>query len=148
MTKVIVAELSSPLRLTIMEEGEVDLLIRAERLIERDPDQSNGFYDYLRVDRETIVGVRWCPFTSAEYVLERLPDTPLITVEPCGTSRSLNLWFGAQTEFSGALSDDQAFWYNRVLERRDTEEIVMTFGLSNVSEKEIIILSERLGVPK
>ncbi|HEY6850232.1 MAG TPA: hypothetical protein VI320_29000 [Terracidiphilus sp.] len=142
------AEFSSPLRLTIIEETEVDILMRAERMIERDPDQSNGFYDYLRVDPETIVGVRWCPFTSAEFVLDRLPDTPLITLEPLGASRSLNLWFGAQTEISGPLSDDQAFWYNRILERQDTGEILVTFGLSNVSEKEIAVLSERLAVLK
>lgn len=142
--KLLLVRLSVPIRPTILEEKDVDSLIKADLLTERDLDQSNGFYDYLRVDPQTIVGVRWCPFTNAEFVLDRVPSTPLITVESNGRSRSLNVWFGGRTEINGPLSDDQAFWYNRVLEKEDTGEVIVTFGLSNVSESEIGLLNERL----
>ncbi len=112
-----------------MDEAVFNEAVKAKGLKEPDTDQSNGFYDFMRSDTETIVGVRWSPFPNAEFVLGHLPDTPLLTVEPNGILKSLRVWLERPVEFDESISDDQLFWYNRVLVNEVTGELTITFAL-------------------
>lgn len=126
--ELFVVELTSPPRMLNVEEAEIENFAESNGFKEPDPDQSNGFYDYLRVDQDTIVGVRWSPFPQAEFVLDKVPESPLLTITPNGLLRSLRIWRRGPVEFDESISDDQLFWYNRILVGERSGEIMITFA--------------------
>ena len=86
--ELLLVELSSPPRMATVEEADVEAFAESQSFKEADPDQSNGFYDFMWTDPDTVVGVRWSPFPQAEFVLERVPESKFLTIVPNGTLSS------------------------------------------------------------
>jgi hypothetical protein len=129
MMELILVELSSPLKVRTMPEENLEVFADSQGFKEPDADQSNGFYDFMRSDPDTIVGVRWSPFPQAEFVLNRVPDSPLLTIVPNGMLKSLRIWLRGPVEFDDTISDDQLFWNNRIFLKESTGEVMITFAL-------------------
>lgn len=128
----------------IMKEDDIALLFPQSRFEEPDRDQSNGFYDFLRRSEELIVGIRWYPFPTAEYVLNHVKESSLIHADTSGTIKVLTIWLGRQEEFKNEISGDQQFYWNRIFVEKQTTSIAITFGIDRLSRKELDGVEERL----
>jgi len=124
-----VVELGSLPMVSILDESEAERYAKSRGYEEPDPDQSNGFYDYLRTDPDTIVGIRWSPFPQAEFVLEKVPDSKLLKIVPNGILLSLRVWFQEPMNFDESISDDQLFWHNRIFLNASGDKAIITFAL-------------------
>ena len=122
-------ELGPFYKFSALDESEVGTYTRSRGFEEPDPDQSNGFYDYLRTDPDTIVGVRWSPFPQAEFVLDKVPNSKFLKIVPSGMLRSLRIWFQEPVGFDESISDDQLFWYNRIFLNASADTTIITFAL-------------------
>ena len=142
MANILTVRLTTSPRLEIVDELQVRSVFPPERFPEPDLDQSNGFYDFLRPDAHTIVGVRWAPFS--ERVLDNVKQSRLVRVDTNGPTRLLTVWFGRESDFKDEISGDQWFWWNRIFVDHKTKEIAITFGLSGLSDVEVQSIVDRL----
>jgi hypothetical protein len=146
--KLLTVQLTSPPKIMIVDDSEISSVFGAEYFSEPDSDQSNGFYDFLRSDRETILGVRWIPFPQAEYILDRIPKTPLVALNSTGSVKCLMVWLRGESKFDDHISDDQWFWWNRIFINKRTGESVLTFGISDLTSAEIASIVQGLGASR
>src|SRR5271170_7079228 len=98
----------------IVDEVKLQLMLKAKRFQEPTGNESNGFYDYMRKNAKTIVGLRWSPFPEATFVLDKVPQSDFLTMELNGRLISLRIWFYGLQSFDESISDDQLFSYNRI----------------------------------
>ena len=91
-----------------------------------------GFFDWLRINRSTIVGIRVSYFEHQIYnkILIKLP---YIVSTNIGQSMEI-LFTGASYE--PQLSGDQDFTNNYVY-KSENEDYLFTFGLDHLSEEEL-----------
>ncbi len=91
-----------------------------------------GFFDWLRKDKETIIGIRTSFFEHQEYnkFLVNLPY-----VNPTFDNKCMEIMF-EDTSYNFDLSDDQDSTNNYVY-KSDSGEYLFTFGLDNLTEQEL-----------
>jgi hypothetical protein len=115
--------------LAIVDEANIEKIMEANRFQEPTGDESNGFYDYMRTNADTIVGLRWSPFPEATFVLDKVPQSDFLTTAANGRLTSLRVWFSGLRSFDDSISDDQLFSYNRIYVNPQTAGVIITFGL-------------------
>jgi hypothetical protein len=91
-----------------------------------------GFYDWLRSDEFTIVGVRICYFEHQSYneLLKTLPY-----LRPTFGGKCLELLFREEA-YIPELSGDQDFTNNYVFKSKQGD-CLLTFGLDHMTDKEL-----------
>lgn len=90
----------------------------------------HGFYDWLRNDTRMIIGVRFWPFDEAEFLLKVYPNSPRLLIDPSG---AILIFFGPETGYCDAISDDQEFEYSAVYRTRQGEYSI-AFGCSDLNK--------------
>ncbi|WP_343693722.1 hypothetical protein [Chitinophaga sp.] len=92
-----------------------------------------GFFDWLRADLTTIVGIRMCFFSHHKYlsILQSFEYTQVKSENNC-----CELLFD-DSEYFSEISDDQDSTNNFVFESIDKKEYLFTFGLDGLSESEL-----------
>jgi len=126
---LLVVRFGPPATLRLLKDSELENYARSLGFEEPENEQSNGFYDYMRRPQGEVVGVRWSPFTYAEYVLQRVPETANITLVPNGQLTSIRIWFEEPTDFDESISDDQEFCSNRIFLNKSTGDTIVTFAI-------------------
>ena len=96
-----------------------------------------GFFDWLRTNEETIVGIRLNFFDDLNYCNVLINKS---FVKSVFENRSIELMFKGEY-FNYDLSGDQDFTNNYVYESEDGDYI-FTFGLDHLTEDEFISLQE------
>lgn len=96
-----------------------------------------GFFDWLRVDNVTIVGIRICYFDNQSYN-ELLKSFPYI--RPSFGGKCMELLFEGNT-YDPDLSGDQDFTNNYVF-KSESGDYLFTFGLDHLTDKELSSLLE------
>ena len=91
-----------------------------------------GFFDWLRVDKNTIMGLRLC-FFEHQYYNNLLQSFSY--VHPTFDHRCMELYFAGDT-YDPNLSDDQDFTNNYVF-RAKNNEYLFTFGLDHLTIDEL-----------
>src|SRR5262245_45344645 len=91
-----------------------------------------GFYDWLRSDRNSVVGIRYWPFDEASTLISRLA-LPAAKKDAAG---ALFFFFTYQHQFNEEISGDQAFEESRLLIGSNEEEIAFVFGCSDLTNQE------------
>lgn len=91
-----------------------------------------GFFDWLRADENTIVGIRICYFENQPYnkLLISLPY-----MRPTFESKCVELLFGEST-YVPDISGDQDFTNNYVF-KSEGDEYLFTFGLDHLTDNEL-----------
>ena len=100
-----------------------------------------GFFDWLRIEEETIVGIRLNFFDDLNYYNFLISKN---FVKSVYDGRSIELMFKGEY-FNFDLSGDQDFTNNYVYESEDGEYI-FTFGLDHLTEDEFNSLQEHCEV--
>jgi len=90
-----------------------------------------GFFDWLRADKNTIIGLRLCFFEN-QYYNDLLKS--LSYVHPTFDNKCMELFFGENT-YDPNLSDDQDFTNNYVF-KSENNEYLFTFGLDHLTTHE------------
>ncbi len=103
-----------------------------------------GFYDWLRVDSDKIVGVRFWPFEQAEFLLRSVPGSN--SNAPTIREDALLFFFGPEKNFKAELSGDQAFEEARIFSAPSGEHGIL-FGCSNLTNRERELLSWYIATP-
>jgi hypothetical protein len=68
-----------------------------------------GFYDWLRDAQGTLLGIRYSPLESAEFLLQALAGLAYVKGDP---RESVEIYFGPISEPDAARSHDQGFQYS------------------------------------
>lgn len=91
-----------------------------------------GFFDWLRVDKSTIIGIRICCFEHQSYnqILEQFSY-----VTPTFENQCMELLFNGG-DYNADISSDQDFTNNYVYES-DAGDYLFTFGLDHLTEREV-----------
>jgi hypothetical protein len=91
-----------------------------------------GFFDWLRTDEHTIVGIRICYFENQPYnkLLTSLPY-----IRPTFESKCAELLFEERT-YTPDISGDQDFTNNYVF-KSEGGDYLFTFGLDHLTDKEL-----------
>lgn len=90
-----------------------------------------GFFDWLRIDKFTIVGVRICYFEHQPYN-KLLMSFPYI--RPAFDNKCMELLFEGN-KYDPDISGDQDFTNNYVF--KSGEEYLFTFGLDYLTDEEL-----------
>jgi hypothetical protein len=91
-----------------------------------------GFYDWLRSDTHSVVGVRYWPFEEASALINRLA----LQTAKMDSSGALYFFFTSQHQFDEQISGDQAFEESRILIGSKKDEIAFVFGCSDLTGEE------------
>lgn len=97
-----------------------------------------GFFDWLRINEETIVGIRLSYFDDLSYNALLLGKS---YVKGVFENRSIELLFKG-SDFDFDLSGDQDFTNNYVYQSDGGGEYLFTFGLDHLTERELNSLIE------
>jgi hypothetical protein len=95
-----------------------------------------GFFDWLRKDENTIVGIRMCFFENFDYNKLFFEYS---YIKPSFNNRCAELIF-RDDEYDPVLSGDQDFSNNYIYKSNVGDHLV-TFGLDHLNENEVEALS-------
>lgn len=100
-----------------------------------------GFYDWLRLNPGTIVGIRICYFEDQPYndILSRYPY-----VVPVFGNKCMEILF-RDSKFDSTLSGDQDFTNNYVY-KSENDNYLFTFSLNQLNEEELNSLIQNCNV--
>jgi hypothetical protein len=100
-----------------------------------------GFFDWLRLDEFTIIGIRICYFEDLLYneILLKFPY-----VIPTFENKCMEILFKGDRYIS-ELSGDQDFTNNYVYQSQ-AKDFIFTFGLDHLKENELSSLLENCEV--
>jgi hypothetical protein len=91
-----------------------------------------GFYDWLRSDADSVVGIRYWPFEEATTLISRI-DLRSVKNDSTG---ALTFFFTSQHQFDEQISSDQAFEESRILVGYKEQDIAFVFGGSDLTRQE------------
>ena len=94
----------------------------------------HGFYDWLRADREEIIGIRYWPFADDPVGTAGMPDRSYIMKDP--KNRFLDIFFGLQRSFQEEISEDRDFGPHAAFHTL-SGGFALAFDASMLSEKEV-----------
>jgi hypothetical protein len=97
---------------------------------------TNGFYDFLRVQGGHIVGVRFTPFVEHADICDSTTQGPGLRVTGTAPTVSVELFWGTEREYRETLSADQFMDYNYIF-KSPSQTYAVTFGFSHLEENEI-----------
>jgi hypothetical protein len=97
---------------------------------------TNGFYDFLRLQDGHIVGVRFTPFMEHADLCDSATQGPGLRVVGVAPTVSIELYWGNDQGYVESLSGDQFMDYNYVF-RSPAQRYAVTFGFSHLEEDEI-----------
>ncbi len=117
--------------LTDQEPNEV-ICLNSVDYVDEGSGTWTGFYDWLRTDHNTIIGVRFWPFPELAAILDGLSNTPYVIV----AEHNFEIYFTQRTEHETSKSNDQEFIYSRVYRSSDGSWAVV-FGLYELSTTEM-----------
>ena len=110
--------------------------INGESFEETGAGDTNGFYDFLRLQGGRIVGVRFTPFVEHADICDSATQGPDLRVVGAAPTASVELFWGTERGYSETLSADQFMDYNYIF-KSPSQTYAVTFGFSHLEENEI-----------
>ena len=110
--------------------------INGETFDEIGAGDTNGFYDFLRVQEGHIIGLRFTPFVEYADICDSAIQGPGLRVTGTVPTASVELFWGTERGYSESLSADQFMDYNYIF-KSPSQTYAVSFGLSHLEENEI-----------
>ena len=132
---VLLVELSEKLNISVVEGiAKESLTIGEAFYFDENHGEFTGFYDWLRADRERVIGVRYWPFEEIRFRYEALCRLSYVFI-PEG-KKFVEIYFSNDRKFDPSISADQDFGKNKVF-RSPSGDYVITFNMPNLSESDL-----------
>ena len=126
--------LGETLTILIQQTWPVSLLRHAGReYADTGHGEVTGFYDWLRNANGDLLGVRYTPFESTEFVLEALAAKEYVRVVP---RKFIEIYFGGAKHPDERRSNDQAFLYAALLSGGD-ETLALALGTEELTSADL-----------
>jgi hypothetical protein len=106
---------------------------------------TNGFYDFLRSHRNEIVGIRFVPFLTCDFLLDAARASPWLRITGTPPFAAIEIIWNVDSRFEDDCSGDQLSSGNYLF-RSHAGINAVTFDVSALSSEERSQLVARFGV--
>lgn len=123
--------------LILRDDCPVTFVHRGEQFQDAADRDFNGFYDFLRDNSRTVLGINFSASDLPRFLVDGVRSLPYVEIP---YSTTLRVFFGKDRNFSQSLSEDQHFGENRIY-RSPVGRVALSFGLAPLGPAEIRSIS-------
>lgn len=138
LPKCLVIVLRERLALTEAHSWPIQGLNVGGELFTAISDDWTGFYDWLRSERGTLLGVGYSPFPETEFLIDLVKHLPYVRVKPPNYLEIL--WRSTGVLPMPESSCDQEFLYDQVF-RSETGTYAIAFATDGLSQADIVAIT-------